>query len=592
MQIIVIPVVFILSLLMVYPAEAKNCIDCHSRIVGSRANVVGAMKSGSHHVQGVALTARHCYACHWEATAEGGVNKRFHSGKNRKASTKAKNAKVNLVIWGNGQRPKVYKLYSTAVEFETSSIGSSGERSDIAQITRHCLGCHNDQNNETLPFAGDARTPRSYAWDRQSVASRYSQKGVTSWGKYSTASTNKKKLVTKSFSAHGNAAGNLGGWSALSGYDGDMPINRGGRDARNVECFDCHNSHGSKASGVTSSYRTFGGKFNGGILKETRAGTGGYSMTYKPSVNADLNSKNPYNAGAGLCFDCHETAKPGIVPWGYLATYGTDQPIMGYKDTLHFDSGIKGSTSRYASRESRSEVASSHLKAGLFLNYSTQEKINGLCTPCHDPHGISSTLKDHMPYAVPLLKGAWLTSPYREDGPPEVSTVKWVFDRSGTNAAIGGGGGSASEPMSMPGMKYNVDRNTFDGGNRIVENDEIFGGICLRCHSGIKSGGVTKASQIHRSVKGWGANKEHSFPCSKCHQAHNSGLPRLMQTNCFEQGPSGLRENSGLPWLPDKKDESIIPDQDSQQPVHTSLKSKKSGRGDLVGCHVRQFGKR
>ncbi|WP_152609951.1 hypothetical protein, partial [Geobacter sp. OR-1] len=29
-----------------------------------------------------------------------------------------------------------------------------------------------------------------------------------------------------------------------------------------------------------------------------------------------------------------------------------------------------------------------------------------------------------MAYAVPLLKGTWLTSPYREDGPPSASPGK------------------------------------------------------------------------------------------------------------------------------------------------------------------------
>jgi len=75
---------------------------------------------------------------------------------------------------------------------------------------------------------------------------------------------------------------------------------------------------------------------------------------------------------------------------------------MGYKDTLHFGSGSKGSTARFAIRQSRTEIASSHLKAGKFLDYSANSNINGLCTLCHDPHGISPTLKEKMPYAVPL----------------------------------------------------------------------------------------------------------------------------------------------------------------------------------------------
>ncbi|MDU0459940.1 MAG: hypothetical protein RW306_14545, partial [Geobacteraceae bacterium] len=143
-------------------------------------------------------------------------------------------------------------------------------------------------------------------------------------------------------------------------------------------------------------------------------------------------------------------------------------------------------------------------------------------------------------------------------------------------------GGAPREPMQ--GMKYNVDRNTFGGNNRISENDEQFGGLCLKCHSKEKFDGNSKTALIHRAVKGWGDNREHSFPCSKCHQSHSSGLPRLMQTNCFQEGPSGLRESSGLAWLPYKN-------ASDQSPVQTSVNSTATSKNKVVGCHVRQFGK-
>jgi hypothetical protein len=61
-----------------------------------------------------------------------------------------------------------------------------------------------------------------------------------------------------------------------------------------------------------------------------------------------------------------------------------------------------------------------------------------------------------------------------------------------------------------------------------------------------------------------------------------------MQTNCFEQGPSGLRESSGVPWLPYKKVEDKSQSQDGQKSVALSGASSKN---KVVGCHVRQFGK-
>jgi len=54
-----------------------------------------------------------------------------------------------------------------------------------------------------------------------------------------------------------------------------------------------------------------------------------------------------------------------------------------------------------------------------------------------------------------------------------------------------------------------------------------------------------------------------------------------MQTNCFEQGPSGLRENSGMSWTPFKE-----ADGKAQERSDGSLSKNK-----VVGCHVRQFTK-
>jgi len=548
------------------PATAADCLTCHPHIAGQ-------LQGNSHHIQGVAPSGRHCHACHWEATAGGDPDERFHQRDTER---------VDLVLWGNGARPVEYFPGNTAVVFSSKTIGSSDERTALAGITRHCLSCHNERTGSTATFAGDSNTPGSYAWDGTSIDDRFSNRGTTTWGKYSTPTSNRKMQVTKALSAHGNAVANAGGWSAASGYDGRIPDSRKG--GSNVECFDCHNSHGSTVDGVTVSYRSFGGLNSGGILKETVAGRGGYRMDYTPSRSTERQSRNPYNPGAGLCFDCHETAASGATPWGYSSTFGASTPVMGYKDTHRFGPGIKGSTSRYASRQGRSEIVSSHLKAGVFLNHSAISPINGLCTTCHDPHGVSRTLGEKRAYAVPLLKGTWLTSPYREDAPPSAPPGK-AQQETGTTTAVSG---STRGPVSRQGMQYNVDRNTFGAERKISENEEDFAGLCLKCHPRVKPSGETKSDRIHRSVKGWGNNKEHAFPCAKCHQPHNSGLPRLMQTNCFEEGPAGLRENIGLSWLPEKKSGEKPKGGEKRAPSATE---QNKGTSDLVGCHVRQFGR-
>lgn len=587
----IITALFLVALFKASPSAALECLDCHKGAIGNRLDIKGQMSSNSHHIQGVEVTGRHCYACHWEAGPDGRIDPRYHKGDDTETTKMKKDAKVHLVIWGAGERPTVYRLHTTAVTFMASAIGTSSEREEAAKVTSHCMSCHSDQNNETAPFAGDGHTPRRYAWDRQSIASRYAQKGITTWGKYSTLNGSGKRRVIKAFSAHGNAAENKGGWSTATGYDADIPVTRGGSTAKNVECFDCHNSHGSRVGGITSSYRTSNGTLNGGILKETQAGKGGYPMGYQPTVNSDTTSKNPYNAGAGLCFDCHETATAGATPWGYKSTYGASEPIMGYKDTMRFGPGTKGSTARYVNRQGHKSIASSHLKAGKFLNYTAQGEINGLCTPCHDPHGVSPTLGERMSYSVPLLKGSWMTSPYREDAPP-------LLPKSGYSGRDSRSNEVKKDPVKnnqdAPTMNYSIDRNTFGGNTRITENDDKFAGLCLTCHRKRNFSSRTRTEWMHLAVKGWGANKEHSFPCSKCHQPHNSGLPRLMQTNCLNAGPAGLRKSSEIPWSTAGQTAGSPGNQGGQQ--LDKLDDSKSGdvktvKESVVGCHVKRSSK-
>ena len=532
----------------------RDCTKCHSGTVGRRMDIMGQMKANSHHVQGVEVNNKHCYACHWEATPDGLIDNLRHVGYNYKNYSSAKDGDVDLVIWqANGFRPTFYSSTS-ATTFLAKNMASDGplQRGEVDKVTNHCLSCHSDQNNDTDPFQ-DCKTPRQYAWDLQSIASRYSQTGTTKYGKYNSATytnTNKKDSLTKSFSAHGKASLNQGGFSATTGYDNAITNTRGG--AYGVGCFDCHNSHGSKVVGTTSSYATFNGTNNGANLKETKKDMGGYANDYKASSSST--TINPYGAGAGQCFDCHNNAYAGSpvatgnIPWGYQTTFGATAPIMGYKDTKGFGQfSAKAFIKRYPFRAAKNTIVSSHLipdsqrtasSVPPMLNYSTslQNRINGLCTPCHDPHGVSTTIAN-KDYAVPLLKGTWLTSPYKDDNPQPLL---------------------GSSIYNNP-IYWRIDRNTFstnmyNNSNRIEEDDSKFAGLCMKCHkkstltNGTNKDGAFKSlDRVHETVQGWGANDEHSFACSKCHQPHTSGLPRLMQTNCLDYQHRGNAPSGGSP---------------------------------------------
>ena len=585
----------------------RDCTKCHAGTIGMRMDVMGQMRANSHHVQGVDVSNKHCYSCHWESTAEGLIDVRYHEGFNYKNYSSTKNAKVDLVVWGPGVRPAAYKLYTTAVQFLASKIDTANERTEAAKLTSVCISCHSDQNNDSQPF-GDCRTPNQYAWDRQSVDARYSQTGTTPWGKYNSTTypnVTKKDAVVKALSGHGNAAANQGGWSATTGVDGAIPNTRGG--SQNVQCFDCHSSHGSTASGTTSSYVTFNGTRNGGNLKETQAGKGGYAMSYKAAANATPGAVNPYSTGAGQCFDCHLTQNSGITPWGYQSTFGATASIMGYKDTPRFGQGTKGSTARFAFRDSKKTIVGGHFKASSMLNFTTsaQKRINGLCTSCHDPHGVSPTLGSDQAYAVPMLKGTWMTSPYKEDAPPpdpygdHIRKAPYYTPNTpvtGDYISWGDGSGHLNHPgPTQPYTNHNLDRNTFGGSNRIAENADKFAGLCVTCHKKEKlTDGVNKnqpwnsVDRIHESVKGWGANTEHSYTCSKCHQPHNSGLPRLMQTNCLDYKHRGNRVSGGYAWSADKQLPGLAHSLGGEHrgyPIGSIL----AGSEATTACHVSRF---
>jgi predicted CxxxxCH...CXXCH cytochrome family protein len=514
--------------------QSRDCIKCHDGVINQRTDILRQFRGQSHHVQGIEVTNKHCYKCHWEATEEGLINNDYHAGYDYMTHETASGGRSDLVVWGADGRPDRYELGVTATTFNAATIGTAEERANVADVSQHCLGCHSAQNSDTDVF-GDCKTPRQYAWDRTSIAERYLDPATTNWGKYSATPGAARKVQTKAFSAHGNAVANEGGWSAIDGEDETLPNTRAGD--QNVQCYDCHNSHGSYTTGITSSYPTFDNTYRGANLKETQAGKGGYSVTYRAGAVEDgAGVVNPMNPGASQCFDCHETRDAGSKPWGYFSTFGADKPIQSYRDSSRFGGGTTGHKTRFAYRAGKNTLGG-HLKASAPLYNSADMPINGLCGGCHDPHGVSPSLGDDRTYAVPLLKGTWLTSPYKDDYPQVTSNQR------------------ASNFV-------NIDRKTFgtvDGSSQgqpltLSEDAETFAGLCLRCHpkesltDGIdKNTPFKSVDRIHETVKGWGNNAEHNFPCAKCHNPHSSGLGRLMRTNCLNVNHRGQVEAGGSP---------------------------------------------
>ncbi|MSN26516.1 MAG: CxxxxCH/CxxCH domain-containing protein [Geobacter sp.] len=510
------------------------CLTCHAFAIRGRAAIGPQFSGNSHHSQGGAITAAQCYQCHWEANSDGSINLAYHHAN-------IPGGPVELVVYGAGARPAVYNAGATG----TTAVPytANGTRGEMAKINAHCIGCHSDKNNATQPF-GDGKTPNSYAWDKASIAAKYGDTGTTPWGKYAGGNTTPKNTVTKAFSAHGNAAANQAGWNISETWP-----NTTGTVA--VLCFDCHNSHGSSTVGATTSYAS--ATANGGILKDTVAGKGGYAMTYQPKAGGTAAEHNLYNPGAGLCFDCHQSASSGITPWGYNSTFSASQAILGYLDTPSFGVGQFGYQIRNPYKINVS--FGGHFGATSSLSATPSHAVGGLCTPCHDPHGVSPTLGSNKPYGVPLLKGTWMTSPYKEDNcTADNATYGFISGVRGEEKPRPAAGAYAAYTSSI--KSYKIDQNTFTSGS-ITETDQQFAGLCLNCHAKqTLSNGVTHTwkdkNRVHESVKGWktaNATIKHNYTCSKCHAPHNAQLPRLMITNCLDYKHRGRVTNNPNPKL-------------------------------------------
>lgn len=511
----------------------SGCLRCHSATQGNRVAIGPQLDNGSHHIQG-SVTDSKCYQCHWEANSDGSINPLYHEG------SALPGAPVHLVIYGAGTRPATYTPGITAVQYHyTTTVNRTG----LQNITTHCLGCHSDQNNAAQPF-GDGKTPKQYAWDGTSIAARYSQSGVTTWGKYSTVANAAQKRISKALSAHGNALANKRGWNSSTGVDGAIANTSGGV---NVQCYDCHNSHGSSAQGITSRYSSATGRKNGAILKSTLAGLGGYAVSYRPYSAGSGITGNKRNPGATICLDCHLTQTNTATPWGYNVTFGTTQAILGYWDAPRFNGFSSSGAEQRFPYKTKNSIFGGHFGASAALSVTPTANIDGLCTPCHDPHGVTPTLGAKQRHAVPLLKGTWITSPYKEDVAP-------VSDTPYTGVP------------GYEGVQYHIDQNTFASGG-VTEPESQSEGLCLGCHPKNSLTVATNPSspnawksknRIHESVKGWKSSNgtvKHNYSCSKCHAPHdNSVLPRLMVTNCLDgkhKGRSGYNPysvTSGSSW--------------------------------------------
>ncbi|GAB4264299.1 MAG: hypothetical protein Kow0092_15860 [Deferrisomatales bacterium] len=389
-----------------------------------------------------------------------------------------------------------------------------------ASATPFCLGCHDEDSKGDRPFS-DGRTPVSSArnWDGKSIDLKYSADQVVDSNKYLPTEPapnmggwtyNTVPNERKALSAHGNPAANQPNGSQLD---------------RAVPCLGCHNAHGSGMGPLLFS-----------------------NAQYSPESVEDY------------CWDCHlNDENSPMQAASYLAGDWVRDYYGDFRWGLNDGSGFQlDHMSTFAYKDGR--FLSSHFYPSKRMISETNWVRSPItCTDCHDPHGVDPTLPD-SDYMVPLLKGTWLISPYKEDRTPQANFVSQMLDP-------GYSGGKerlpdhvppqgAKRPRPNPELPFNnppdpgqgypndtggtghegyfIDGNTFgvynprtgrpgairdwkdykdgSGGlqaNYIREDISQFGGLCMNCHDRQTLESVWTG---HGTVKGWSGAQRDLFP--------------------------------------------------------------------------------
>lgn len=475
------------------PTAILSCTACHAQQQGDKANVVSEFSGTSHHVQGVAVNASHCYKCHWEASdATGNKNSTIHADNIIQLVAYNYNATNNSRFDAN---------------ITNNMVNYNRNITYALNVNNHCLVCHNDTMKGKQPF-GDGVNTNAYSWTGDSIAARYSTFGRYSSHTYNPTNYNVVPYRIKSPSAHYDMRNNQRGVSASNTalWTDDAPTQAtrgtvgGPTNLGSVACIDCHNSHGSNIARGTYRFTMYSSKVGGwfaGMFKQTVSGTHGYGINYSPAEN----TTHRWSKQAALCFDCHlgpDSAPGGVgsatttAPKNYTNfNRATGNIVAGYYDPINWaDNTIanrhgKGrwytnyntSNNNYTYNNTQAPsypsywrgqfafksgtVIGSHFKKhiGNVGNGITQtnwmvsansnninSNIGGRCTACHDPHGVNTARTGaNTRYYLPDLKGAWLTSPYFEDRPGDRVTTYTV---TGANYFVIRGSGSKNVYMN------------------------------------------------------------------------------------------------------------------------------------------------
>ncbi|MBW2505327.1 MAG: fibronectin type III domain-containing protein [Deltaproteobacteria bacterium] len=268
-----------------------------------------------------------------------------------------------------------------------------------------------------------------------------------------------------------------------------------------------------------------------------------------------LNSGEPIDTLAEICWGCHENQTPLISEWGtddapynyVTGPYYDDSDGLSAADGSVYDFGDLPTQTSWAGAEWNSAKPEFGYKAGIIQSvHSTDptgvatvswDAANGRynevaddvskirCTNCHDVHDLNKADNDTVSGA-PYLRGTWKSNPYEEDGAPWSKTYS-LPPEAGTVDDFG--------PVPRAGIYYDelggyyIDQNNVIPGTTTrapyptsgwtLENSA---GLCLYCHENVDDmdkvddGNLWLGTNGHSNsaIGGKGSNKANIFDFS------------------------------------------------------------------------------
>ena len=380
---------------------------------------------------------------------------------------------------------------------------------DLSLMNKVCLSCHTSAatrqpltNGASAKFPGGAPDMDS-RWAAVTTTAPYNKIAPNTGD--NTAFPNTVPVLMKSYSPHadGSASGYVNQAKKDMQMDTKMATDHQTAGSP-VACFDCHTAHGStlgSGSGVAAANGNNIVAKNGSI----------YSRFNKEPVmlrKEDHGNGGNYANEEELCWGCHDK----LMDYYGDNDTGGDSPAA--TDSLEWQGNWSNSIAIYKA----GSFESSHFypsKNGTWSGGSPTGPRNDIyCSSCHNVHGIiqNDTITGtaaELEYFVPILRGPWMTSPYKEDrAPGTVHTTRYtpveatgtvpraVSTRIQSNAESGSGyENSANADAYISGSDgYFIDQNTFGVGAYIKDSlpsldQNMIAGLCLADNTGDYVGG-------------------------------------------------------------------------------------------------------